>query len=147
MKRILAVLLIVLLIAPSARADDPKGLYNSLAGLYGVPELKDEIEPNYYNCEETGILVGFSQNENGKPIGVFMTSQSTTTDDFIMTAVCLFLTIHPLADAVELYGNLLRLYVRCKMNQDKNYIAELEDGVYIMLQKDETGYTLATGVQ
>ena len=63
MKKLIAVLLLLMMILPSAHADVELEFvfsYNLMAESFGLPKLPEPYGESVYYCEETGILLSVS---------------------------------------------------------------------------------------
>lgn len=155
MKKLIAVLLFLMLILPSAHADVELEFvfsYNLMAESFGLPKLPEPYGESVYYCEETGILLSVSASaSNGKeqhPIIAVAATDETKLPDFVMTAVCVLYTLEPKGDATNLYGNMMKSFIEFnRLNGMMPVKAETKSGLALVFSRTEDNHYMFVAVK
>ena len=155
MKKLIAVLLLFVLILPSARADIELEFvfsYNLMAESFGVPKLPEPYGGSVYYCEETGILMSVSASavngEEQHPIIAVAATDKTKMPDFVMTAVCVLYTLEPKGDTVNLYGNMMKSFIEFnRLHGMMPVKAETKNGLALVFSKTEDNHYMFVAVK
>ena len=120
MKKLIAVLLILMLIAPAAGADNLAETieqYNSAAEFTGVPQVTSLPVDGTYLCLETGMLLMFIKSETSDDIDLVscMTFGKPDGEAFLLTA-CTLLHMYTPSNDVTNFGRLLQSFMIAKNN-------------------------------
>ena len=119
MKKILAVLLILMILTPTAYADnlaETVEQYNDASEFTGVPKVTQlPIVDGTYLCLETGILLMFIKSETSDDIHLLscVTLGRPDGESFLRT-VCTFIKMVDPLDTIMNYGRVLQSFIIAK---------------------------------
>ena len=147
MKKLIAVLMILMLITPAAGAESDylmylkKASYDINAIFVRLPTIDEavEIQQDTFYWPEKQILVFFMSGDEESVyswiIGCSKTANAKA-DDFLTACTCVIKILSNKEDETVLFGELLNLYINCR----KGYGAKLiEHGSLGLMMEEENG--------
>lgn len=157
MKKAIALLMVLLMLAPAAYADGfgdaYRGSFIYNQKKFGLPTF--EYDPDYYSfySEDTGIYIMImSGEEAGTPkqsiVFTCTALEGADMECFLLTSACLIHCFSGDENEKELYGRMLNLYIECKTSE-KHQAREqyVRSGMKMGIRTDENGYLTFMGAK
>lgn len=132
MKKIIAILLILMLVAPAAYADnlaETVEWYNEVAEMTGVPKITSMpgADGSYF-CMETGILLMFLKSETSDDIDlVSCTTFGRPDGESFLLTVCTIIHMYSTLDDVTNFGRILKSFMIAKNNNSSAIVRTVND--------------------
>lgn len=149
MKRFIAVLMLLVLVASSAFADDFNfssfSIYSQVLGATGIDVEKDSVMTNenavyhVFNSDDCQIVF---ISLDGAPSII---SIKGSGDAFLAYSCAAIQILDPTGEKVPGYGNILACYLMTVANGER-HIGFTSSGYAFEIEKTETGYSFLGGV-
>ena len=151
MKKVIALLLIMMLIVPAAFADTSHmaRLYNSYAELlFGLPKIDVDI---CYTTEDafTGgvitlwsddnVMIGFIESQDGDLTGAFCADLVNNDAEFLVRCACMLFAFEMWDE--KLYSPLLDAYIHAR-KLSQAYAVDLNDDERLIMGKSDSGFMM-----